>query len=51
MIHQYNSSFKNPATINTGHVVAKNKTNNVQNDLLSRFGIKTYQEKIKSWHD
>ena len=47
MIHQYNSSFKNPATINTGHVVARNKINNVQNDLLSRFGIKTYQAKVR----
>ena len=47
MIHQYNSSFKNPVTINEGHVVARNKINNVQNDLLSRFGIKTYQAKIR----
>ena len=47
MIHQYNSSFKNPATINARHVVAKNKINNVQNDLLSRFGMKTYQSKSR----
>ena len=47
MIHRYNSSFKNPVTTNTGHVVAKNKINNVHNDLLSRFGIKTYQAKVR----
>jgi len=47
LIHQYNSSFKNPATIIEGNVMARNKINNVQNDLLSSFGIKTYQAKIR----
>ena len=47
MIHQYNSSFENSVTINSGNIVARNRINNVQNDLLSRFGIKTYQAKIR----
>ena len=47
MIHQYNSSFTFPVTNNLLTFMARKNINNIQNDLLSRFGIQAYKAKAR----